>query len=105
MTIVTAIVSLLTGKIVRSDTAMTGEISLRGLVLPVGGVKEKVIAAHRLGLRQICCPLKNQKDVEHDVPEEIQADMHFVFTDRVEEILENAFEDPVIMDPMEMASL
>ena len=97
VTIVTAIISLLTGKVVRSDTAMTGEMTLRGLVMPVGGVKEKVIAAHRLGIRQICCPVKNRKDVEHDVPENVQADMEFVFATRIEEVLEAAFETPVVV--------
>ena len=58
VTIVTAVVSMLTEKLVWNDTAMTGEISLRGVVLPVGGTKEKVIATHRMGMRQICIPAK-----------------------------------------------
>merc|ERR1719253_2396419 len=61
VTITTAIVSLLTGKMVRPDLAMTGEISLRGLVLPVGGIKEKLIAAHRAGMRTVLVPAKNEK--------------------------------------------
>ena len=64
----TALVSLLTGRTVRSDTAMTGEISLRGLVLPVGGIKEKVIAAARAGLSTVILPARNRKDYE-DIPE------------------------------------
>ena len=74
VTIVTAVVSMLTEKLVWNDTAMTGEISLRGVVLPVGGTKEKVIATHRMGMRQICTPAKNKKDVEFDVPQVVKDD-------------------------------
>ena len=72
-----ALVSLMTDRTVRSDTAMTGEISLRGLVLPVGGIKEKIVAAHRAGLRHIMLPARNRKDFE-DIPEEVRAaiDVH-----------------------------
>ena len=101
VTITTAIVSLLTERVVRNDTAMTGEISLRGQVMPVGGVKEKVLAAHRLGLKQIMVPFKNRKDVVHDVPEEIQADIEFVFAESIDEILRNAFDDgPLEVRPL-----
>ena len=66
-----ALVSLMTDRTVRSDTAMTGEISLRGLVLPVGGIKEKVVAAHRAGIKRVMLPARNRKDFE-DIPEEVR---------------------------------
>jgi len=79
-----ALVSLLTGKAVRSDVAMTGEISLRGLVLPIGGVKEKTLAALRAGIRTVMLPRRNEKDLE-DVPAEARARLEFVFLDKVED--------------------
>ena len=66
-----ALVSLMTDRTIRSDTAMTGEISLRGLVLPVGGIKEKVVAAHRAGLKRVMLPARNRKDFD-DIPEEVR---------------------------------
>jgi ATP-dependent Lon protease len=86
-----ALVSLLTERTVRSDTAMTGEISLRGLVLPVGGIKEKVVAAHRAGLQRVMLPARNRKDFE-DIPEEVRAAMDFVWLERVEEAVSSALE-------------
>ena len=91
ITISTALVSLLTGKKVRIDTAMTGETSLRGLVLPVGGVKEKVIAAHRLGIKRIILPPKNEKDMK-DIPDKIKDEIEFFFPETVEEVFELALE-------------
>jgi ATP-dependent Lon protease len=79
-----ALVSLLTGRPVRSDVAMTGEISLRGMVLPIGGVKEKVLAALRAGIRTVMLPRRNQKDLE-DVPAEARERLEFVWLDRVED--------------------
>jgi ATP-dependent Lon protease len=79
-----ALVSLVTGRTVRSDTAMTGEISLRGLVLPIGGVKEKVIAAARAGITTVLLPERNRKDVE-DVPEQARKLVRFVFVAQVED--------------------
>ena len=79
-----ALVSLLTGQPVRSDVAMTGEISLRGMVLPIGGVKEKVLAALRAGIRSVMLPRRNQKDLE-DVPAEARERLEFVWLDRVED--------------------
>ena len=73
-----ALVSLLTDRNVRNDTAMTGEISLRGLVLPVGGVKEKVIAAQGAGLKRVMLPARNRRDLE-DIPEEIKQNLQFVW--------------------------
>src|SRR5262245_5734730 len=85
----TSLVSLLTGRTVRHDVAMTGEISLRGLVLPIGGVKEKSIAAHRAGIRTIVLPSRNRKDLE-DVPSSVKTDVKFVFCDRVDDIMREA---------------
>jgi ATP-dependent Lon protease len=79
-----ALVSLLTARPVRSDVAMTGEISLRGMVLPIGGVKEKVLAALRAGIRTVMLPRRNQKDLE-DVPAEARERLEFVWLDRVED--------------------
>jgi ATP-dependent Lon protease len=79
-----ALVSLLSGKPVRSDVAMTGEISLRGLVLPIGGVKEKTLAALRAGIKTVMIPKRNEKDLE-DVPAEAREKLEFVFLDKVEE--------------------
>ncbi|MGH8737710.1 MAG: endopeptidase La [Burkholderiales bacterium] len=79
-----ALASLLSGKAVRSDVAMTGEISLRGLVLPIGGVKEKVLAALRAGIRSVMLPRRNEKDLE-DVPAEARAKLEFVLLDKVED--------------------
>jgi ATP-dependent Lon protease len=106
VTITTCIVSLLTDRVVRPDTAMTGEISLRGQVMPVGGVKEKVLAAHRLGLRQICVPYKNRKDIIYDVPEEIQDEITWVYAETIEDILRAAFVEPIeLIEDTPLASL
>jgi ATP-dependent Lon protease len=91
ITISTALVSLFTGKKVRTDTAMTGETSLRGLVLPVGGIKEKVIAAHRMGIKRIILPPQNEKDMR-DVPEKVKNEVEFFFPETVEEVFELALE-------------
>jgi ATP-dependent Lon protease len=85
----TSLVSLLTDKTVRSDVAMTGEISLRGLVLPIGGVKEKSIAAHRAGIHTVLLPARNRKDLE-DVPQSVKNDMKFVFCERVDDVIREA---------------
>jgi ATP-dependent Lon protease len=92
VTIATALASLLTGRPVRADVGMTGEITLRGQVLPVGGIKEKVLAAHRAGLRTVIIPKRNEKDLD-DLPQEIRDDMQFVLVDRVEEVLATALRD------------
>jgi len=91
ITISTALVSLFTGKKIRTDTAMSGETSLRGLVLPVGGIKEKVIAAHRLGIKRIILPPKNEKDMK-DVPQKVKDEVEFFFPETVEEVFELALE-------------
>jgi ATP-dependent Lon protease len=87
----TALVSLLTNRTVRSDTAMTGEISLRGLVLPVGGIKEKVVAAARATLSTVILPARNRKDYE-DIPEGARDALRFVWAERVEDVIEAALE-------------
>ena len=82
----TALVSLLTHRTVRADLAMTGEISLRGLVLPIGGVKEKTIAAARAGIRTVLLPARNRRDLD-DVPESVRAKVEFRFVERVDEVI------------------
>jgi ATP-dependent Lon protease len=86
VTIMTALASLATRRPVRNDVAMTGEITLRGKVLPVGGIKEKVLAAHRSGIRTVILPARNDRDVE-EVPEEVRRDVTFVFADQAEQVL------------------
>src|SRR5205085_2774709 len=91
VTIATSLASLLTGQPVRHDVAMTGEITLRGKVLPVGGIKEKVLGARRAGITTIIMPKRNEKDLE-DVPESARAEMHFIFVETIDEVLEHALE-------------
>ena len=86
VTMTTALASLYSGKPARSDTAMTGEVTLTGLVLPIGGVKEKVLAARRVGIKRVILPRGNQKDLR-DLPEEVRQEMEFIFADRVEDVL------------------
>lgn len=88
---VTALVSLLTGKPIKSDVGMTGEITLRGQVLPIGGVKEKVLAAHRAGLKTVILPVRNQVDLE-ELPKEIKAKLQFKFVKTIDEVLKAALE-------------
>jgi ATP-dependent Lon protease len=85
----TALTSLLIGRTVKSDTAMTGEISLRGLVLPVGGIKEKVVAAARAGLETVILPARNRKDYE-EIPEAARDALRFIWAERVEDVIANA---------------
>jgi len=92
ITIATALASLLMDRPVRSDLAMTGEITLRGQVLPVGGIKEKILAAHRVGLRTVVIPRRNEKDLD-DLPEEVREEMTVVLVDRVDEVLDIALGD------------
>jgi ATP-dependent Lon protease len=93
VTMTTAIVSALTGRAVRKDIAMTGEITLRGRVLPIGGVKEKLLAAHRAGIKVFMLPRKNRKDLE-EVPEEIRREIEVILVDHVEEVLSLALLPP-----------
>ncbi|MBU0639798.1 MAG: endopeptidase La [Planctomycetes bacterium] len=87
--IVTALVSLFTDQVVDPQVAMTGEITLRGLVLPIGGVKEKVLGAHRAGLKTVVLPARNKRDL-HDVPEGVRNELNFVFAETVEDALHAA---------------
>ena len=86
-----ALASLLTGRTARNDTAMTGEISLRGLVLPIGGVKEKVLAAARAGITTVLLPARNRKDLE-DVPEAARKQVRFVWLERVDDAVAAALD-------------
>ena len=94
VTITTALVSLLTNRRVKSEFAMTGEISLQGLVLPVGGIKEKCIAAHRNKLTNVILPIKNKKDID-EIPSDVASQMKFHFANKIEEVLELALEKNV----------
>lgn len=89
ITIATSIASLLTNVKCRRDVAMTGEITLRGRVLPVGGIKEKVLSAHRAGIKTVILPKKNEKDLE-DIPKNVQEEMNFIFVESVDEVLDHA---------------
>jgi ATP-dependent Lon protease len=89
VTIMTALASLATRRPVRSDVAMTGEITLRGKVLPVGGIKEKVLAAHRAGIHAVILPSRNSRDIE-DVPDDLRRQLRFVFVDDADEVLSHA---------------
>jgi ATP-dependent Lon protease len=90
ITLVTALVSLLTGRPVRPRVAMTGEMTLSGRVLPVGGIKEKVLAAHRLGVKEVLLPKRNQKAVKEDLPENVRNDIKIHLVSSIEEVLELA---------------
>jgi len=92
VTMATAIASLMTGRPVRDDVAMTGEITLRGQVLPIGGVKEKVLAAHRFGLKKVILPKRNEKDLE-DVPQEVRDSIEFILADSMDQVFAAALRD------------
>jgi ATP-dependent Lon protease len=94
---VTALASLATRRPVGRDLAMTGEITLRGKVLPVGRIKEKVLAAHRAGISEVILPRRNERDIE-DVPEDLRRQMAFVFVDDAEEVLLHALLSPAASD-------
>ena len=92
VTMATALVSLLTNRPVQGGLAMTGEISLSGRVLPVGGIKEKVLAAHRAGVRTIVLPRRNEKNLIEDVPAEVRWVMTVHFVDSIDDVLDVALE-------------
>ena len=94
VTMATALVSLVSGRKVKSQLGMTGEITLRGQVLPVGGVKEKILAAHRNGLREVILPKRNETDIE-DVPDEVRKSMKFIFAQTVDDVLKAALENKI----------
>lgn len=89
ITMACALASALTGRKVRHEVAMTGEVTLRGRVLPVGGIKEKVLAAHRAGIRKIILPRENEKDLE-EIPKKIKSQLEFLFVEHMDEVLEEA---------------
>ncbi|HKV87849.1 MAG TPA: endopeptidase La [Candidatus Dormibacteraeota bacterium] len=89
VTVLTAMASILTGRPVRDDVAMTGEITLRGRVLPIGGIKEKVLAAHRAGLRRVIVPNRNEADLE-DIPRDLRKEMHFEMVESIDQVLREA---------------
>ena len=92
VTMTTAIVSMLTGRLAKHDLAMTGEITLRGKVMPIGGVKEKVLAAKRAGIRTVILPEKNKNDLD-DVPEDLRKEMEFIFVDTIDQVIKNALNE------------
>jgi ATP-dependent Lon protease len=94
VTMTTALVSRVTGRPVRSDTAMTGEITLSGNVLPIGGLKEKSLAAQRAGLKRVIAPKLNEPDLD-DIPQHLRKDIEFVFVDRIDQVLREALEAEV----------
>lgn len=104
ITMFTALVSLLSGIRVRHDVAMTGEISLRGRVLPIGGLKEKTLAAHRAGIKRVILPERNRADLE-EVPKEVRDELEFVYVNRLEEVLQAALESvpKPLAEPIEAA--
>ena len=89
VTIATSLVSLLTGRPVRADVAMTGEITLKGKVLPVGGIKEKILAARRAGIKKVILPRQNEKDLI-EVPDVVKEGMKFIFVDALAEVFKSA---------------
>jgi ATP-dependent Lon protease len=94
ITMVTAIFSALTNRPVRHDVAMTGEVTLRGRILPIGGLKEKVLAAHRAGIQVVILPEENHKDLE-DIPNSVKRRLQFVLVNNIDEVLENALAEPL----------
>jgi ATP-dependent Lon protease len=106
VTITSALASLYTGRRVRPDTAMTGEITLSGLVFPIGGVKEKVLAAYRAGIRRILLPSRNEADAD-EIPDDVRNDLQIIFISRISEVLDSALEvlvanppPPIVSDAM-----
>jgi ATP-dependent Lon protease len=103
VTITAALASLYTGRRVRPDTSMTGEITLSGLVFPVGGIKEKVLAAHRAGIRRIVLPARNEADLE-EIPEDVRRELEIVPITRISEIVDAALEKVVANPPPPVAT-
>jgi ATP-dependent Lon protease len=98
----TALASLLTRRPVRADTAMTGEVTLTGQVLPIGGLKEKALAAQRAELTRVIAPSRNEPDVE-EFPSHLQEDMEFLFVDSIEQVLDEALEPAPIISGVQAA--
>src|SRR6202030_3429056 len=89
VTVLTAMASILTGRPARDDLAMTGEITLRGRVLPIGGIKEKVLGAHRAGIRRVLLPTRNEADLD-DIPADLRGEMELVLVDSIDQVLREA---------------
>jgi ATP-dependent Lon protease len=104
VTIATSLASLLTGRVVRHDVAMTGEITLRGKVLPVGGIKGKVLGAHRAGINIIILPKRNEKDLE-DIPDTVRHEMQFFFVDTIDDVITHALEPRGKTEPLREAGV
>ncbi|MBN2346580.1 MAG: endopeptidase La [Candidatus Aminicenantes bacterium] len=113
VTLAVSLISLLTGIPVRSDYAMTGEITLRGKILPVGGIKEKIIAAHRYGIKNILIPSENERDFREDIPEELKSDIRVHPVEGMDELLDIVLEHPIkiqnikskVIRPLQQANL
>jgi len=103
VTMTTALVSLLTNRPVRSEVGMTGEITLRGQVLPIGGLKEKVLAAHRAGLKKVIFPKRNEPDLE-DIPDEVRDEIQFIPVETIDEVLKHALEEAAPEDSQDTVS-
>jgi len=101
--IATSLASLLTQRTVRAEVAMTGEISLRGVVMPVGGIKEKCVAAARAGIRTVILPARNRRDLE-DIPESVRSRLEFVWAERIEDVLARALESAPAERAVELES-
>jgi len=97
VTIATALVSALSRRPVHREIGMTGEITLRGRILGIGGLKEKVLAAHRAGLKTVVLPRKNEKDLQ-EIPRKVRRDLKFIFVDRMDEVLPVALMPPLSSD-------
>jgi ATP-dependent Lon protease len=97
ITMATAVISSLTGKAIKKDVAMTGEITIRGRVLPVGGIKEKVLAAHRAGMKTIIMPKESEKYLE-EIPKQVKRKLNFVLVDHLDEVLPAAIVDEAILE-------
>jgi ATP-dependent Lon protease len=104
VTMVTALVSLLTGRPVRPALAMTGEVSLSGRVLPVGGIKEKILAAHRAGVRTVILPRRNEKNLMEDVPAAVRDAMTFHLVDSIPEVLDKALDEVAVFDESQLSA-
>ena len=97
-----ALVSLFSNKSIRADVAMTGEISLRGLVMPIGGLKEKSLAALRAGIKTVMVPKRNEKDLE-DIPADAKAKLEFVFVEKIEDAIRTAIGELSLLDDKKAA--
>ena len=98
ITLATALVSALTGRAVHKEVGMTGEITLRGRVLPIGGLREKVLAAHRAGLKVVLLPEKNMKDLV-DVPKKVREDLKIIPLQHMDQVIELAISPEVVLEP------